>query len=244
MGGNGRASVMGNAVATGTSSVGFAFRSVLIQEVLPDKNICNTMDVQTTERVQVGLNKRGTDSWPQKGEQWVLNKSQAGHWMLAIKVTDTQPPTVTGNLDTLDADTVGLMNTLEELGLVQLSLAHGGFGWQNPTALLGTGWAMGPGSGTVQPLRYRITVQKVELIGAVHTTSTTPATNVLVLPSAPVSYRPATTQRVPGVSNAAGTAAARFVEVNSNGAVSVQNVLTTSGTDVYFDVSVPRTLLP
>lgn len=240
----GRASVMANAVAGGTSSVGFGFRSVVIEEVIPDKNICNTMDVQTSEKIQVGLNKRGRDAWPITGDQWVLNKTQAGHWMLAIKITSTSPPLVTGNQDTLDTDTVGLMNAMADLGLIQLDLTSQGFGWQNPTSLLGTGWAMGPGSGTVQPLRYRITTQKVELIGAVHTTSTAPATNVLVLPSTPINYRPATTQRVPGVSNAAGTPSARFVEVASNGAVSVQNVLTTSGTDVYFDVSVPRTLLP
>lgn len=239
-----RASVMGNTVAGGTSSVGFAFRSVVVQEVLPDQNICNTMDVQTSEKIQVGLNKRGTDSWPQVGDQWVLNKSTAGHWMLAIKITATAPPTVTGNLDTLDTDTVGLMNTLEELGLVQLSLARTGFGWQNPTSLLGTGWAIGPNSGSVQPLRYRITAQKVELTGAVHTTSTTPATTLFVLPAVPTSYRPATTQRADCVSNAAGTASARFVEITSGGAVSVQNVLTTTATDVYFAVSVPRTLLP
>jgi len=244
MGGNVRASVMGKTVAGGTSSVGFGFRSVVVQEVLPDLNVCNTMDVQTSEKIQVGLNKRGTDSWPQVGDQWVLNKSTAGHWMLAIKVTDTQPPTVTGNLDTLDADTVGLVNTLGDLGLIQPSLAHNGFGWQDPTSLLGTGWAIGAASGSVQPLRYRITAQKLELAGALHTTSTTPATTVFTLPAVPTNYRPATTQRADCVSNASGTASARFVEVTSTGLVSVQNVLTTSGTDVYFAVSVPRTLLP
>jgi hypothetical protein len=241
---NGRASVMGNVIAGGTSSVGFAFRSVVIQEVLPNQNICSTMDVQTAEKISVGLNKRGTDSWPQVGEQWVLNKSTAGHWILAIKITATQPPTFSGNADTMDSDLIGLANTLVEMGLLQLNFTNTGLGWQDPTSLLSAGWAIGPNSGSVQPLRYRITAQKLEMVGTIHTTSSSPTFNVLTLPATPVNYRPATGQRVGIVSNASGTPTARFVDITSAGVVSVQNALAASGVDVYFDVSVPRTLLP
>jgi lysophospholipase L1-like esterase len=242
---NGRASVMGNTVAGGSSSIGFAFRSVVVEEVLPGKNICNTMDVQTGEKVQVGLNKRGTDSWPQTGDRWILNKSMAGHWILAIKITPTQPPVASGNLDTIDPDLESLLLVLEGLGLVQVALGHNGLGWQNPTSLLNTGWAIGPASGIAQPLRFRITTQKLELVGAVHTTSSSPNANLMTLPGpTPVSYWPATPQRVGCVANTSGTPSARWVEISTAGVVTIQNALAASSVDVYLDVSVPRTLLP
>lgn len=110
------------------------------------------------------------------------------------------------------------------------------FTWQTPTGL-GTGWALGPSSGTVQNLQYRFDAENnLVMIGAIHSTSTTPAATVFTLPSA---YRPAITQRGSLVSNSGGVATARFFEINSNGGVLVMANLTTSGTDVYFNATVP-----
>lgn len=113
--------------------------------------------------------------------------------------------------------------------------------WQVPgqtgMPALGTGWAAGPSGGTVQPVQYRRDAEdNLVIVGAVHSTSTTPAATIFTLPAG---YRPKITQRDPGVSNSAGTASARYVEVNSSGAVSLGANLTTASTDVYFAVSVP-----
>lgn len=107
--------------------------------------------------------------------------------------------------------------------------------WQTPS--VGTGWATGPSGGTVQAVQYRRDAEdNLIIVGAVHSTSTTPAATIFNLPAG---YRPKITQRSPGVSNSAGTATARFAEVNSNGNVSINANLTTTSTDVYFQVCVP-----
>ena len=107
--------------------------------------------------------------------------------------------------------------------------------WHVPS--LGSGWAAGPSGGTVQHVQYRLDAEdNLVIVGAVHSTSTTPAATIFTLPAG---WRPAVTQRSPGVSNSAGTATARYVEVNSSGAVSINANLTTSSTDVYFQVCVP-----
>jgi hypothetical protein len=108
--------------------------------------------------------------------------------------------------------------------------------WQAASGL-GTGWAIGPSAGTVQSLQYRLDAEdNLVLVGAVHSTSTTPAATIFTLPTG---YRPKVTQRGPGVSNQGGTATARYVEINSSGAVSINANLATSGTDVYFNTTVP-----
>jgi hypothetical protein len=107
--------------------------------------------------------------------------------------------------------------------------------WQTPTP--GTGWANGPNSGTMQVIQFRKDVMdNLVIVGAMHSTSATPAVTMFLLPSA---FRPAITQRVNGTSNAAGVATDRYFEINSNGVVSVNPNLTASGTDVYFEVIVP-----
>lgn len=107
--------------------------------------------------------------------------------------------------------------------------------WNTPT--LGAGWAIGPNSGTVQPLQYRLDpTGDLIIVGAIHTTSTTPSTTIFTLPAG---YIPAITQRSPGVTNRAGSITADFVEVNSSGSVSIVPALTTSSTDAYFQVKVP-----
>lgn len=109
--------------------------------------------------------------------------------------------------------------------------------WQDPTSLLGTGWAIGPSAGTVQPLQYRLDgMDNLILDGVVHSTSTTPASTIFTLPAG---YRPKLTRRSPGVSNSGGTATVRFCEVNASGAVSINQNLTTASTDVYFECSIP-----
>lgn len=109
--------------------------------------------------------------------------------------------------------------------------------WQDPTLLLGTGWAIGPNSGSAQPLQYRKdALDNLVLVGAVHSTSNAPATTLFTLPSA---YRPAQNQRVVCVSNAAGTPTVRFLQVNSNGGVLVMNNVAATGTDVYIEATLP-----
>lgn len=112
--------------------------------------------------------------------------------------------------------------------------------WQTPAAL-GTGWAAGPAAGSVQAVQYRKDGDNLIIAGAVHSTSTSPAATIFTLPAG---YRPAITQRSPGVSNSGGTATARYVEINSTGAVSINANLTTSSTDIYFQVSVPLGGIP
>lgn len=107
--------------------------------------------------------------------------------------------------------------------------------WQTPT--LSTGWAIGSAGGTVQPLQYRLDpTGDLIIVGAIHTTSTTPSTTIFTLP---IGYIPAITQRSPGIINNGGSITADFVEVNSSGSVSIVPTLTTSGIDVYFQVKVP-----
>lgn len=121
--------------------------------------------------------------------------------------------------------------------VVKLSGPDSPYTWQDPTSLLGTGWAIGPNSGTVQKLQYRKdALDNLVLVGSVHSTSATPAATLFTLPSG---YRPAITQRVVCVSNAAGTPTIRFVEINSNGGVLIMNNLTATSTDVYINACVP-----
>lgn len=110
--------------------------------------------------------------------------------------------------------------------------------WHTPSPL-GTGWAIGPNSGTVQPLQYRFDAfDNLVLMGAVHTTSATPAVTLFTLPSVG-GYRPAITQRKGIVSNASSTITQRMVEINSNGGVTFTPALAATATDVYFDAIVP-----
>lgn len=234
-----RQSVVGNRVATGSAGVGFAFRLVAVDEVLPSLNICNAHDVKTGEIVQVGLNKRGRDAWPQVGDQWVLNRSQAGHWMLAIKITDTQPPVATANLDT-EPDLGALVTTLGALGLVTDQTAHQGFGWQVPGVAtgssIGTGWALGPVTGSIQPCRFRLHRNHLEVVGALHTTTSSPSATVLTLGTG---FAPGSEHRMGVVTNVGGTITARMLDVGTSGSITVTPALTAASTDIYLSVWVP-----
>lgn len=109
--------------------------------------------------------------------------------------------------------------------------------WQDPTSLLGAGWAIGPNSGSAQPLQYRKdALDNLVLVGSVHSTSNAPATTLFTLPSG---YRPAQNQRVVCVSNLAGTPTVRFLQVNANGGVLVMNNVAATGTDVYIEATLP-----
>jgi hypothetical protein len=108
--------------------------------------------------------------------------------------------------------------------------------WQTP-ASLGTGWAAGPASGPVQAVQYRVAdLDRLEIVGAVHTTTATPTATVFTLPTG---FTPRASQRVPTVINSSGTAAAAYVEVQAGGAVVVTPIPTGSGQDVYLALQVP-----
>lgn len=113
-----RQSVLAQAVTTGSSGVGFALRTVEIIEVDADQNICRARDIRTNEGFQLGLNKRGSSTvWPQVGDAWLIDRSM-GHWALKSKITDTAPPTITGNTRQMNADVLNLVQTLASMGLV------------------------------------------------------------------------------------------------------------------------------
>lgn len=234
-----RASVVANRVAMGNAGTGFAFRSVLVMEVLSSQNICNVKDVQTGEMLQVGINKRGTDSWPQVGDQWVLNRSTAGHWLLAIKVTATTPPVVTANTD-LEPDLGALLATLGGIGLVDNQAASQGFGWQVPGVALGSamgsGWVVGPNGGGIQAARFRLHRNHLEVVGAVHCTTSSPSTTVMTLGTG---FHPAGEHRVGCVTNTGGTTiTARYLDITA-GVVTITPAVTAATTDLYLSLWLP-----
>jgi hypothetical protein len=108
--------------------------------------------------------------------------------------------------------------------------------WQTQ-AVLQSGWALGPSSGTVQSYQYGVANGSLLLDGAVHTTSATPSSTLTTLPAA---YRPPITKRGPyAVLNSGGTPTVLWVEVNSNGNITLHTNPTTSGADVYFSARIP-----
>lgn len=110
-------SVMSQRQGTGSSGVGYAFDLVVIKELLPDKNICLAESLQYGTQYQLGLDKRGQISWPQTGDQWVIDRSM-GHWALCAKITGTRAPSYTGFSNLMDPDTYRLVQLLTQLGLV------------------------------------------------------------------------------------------------------------------------------
>jgi hypothetical protein len=117
-------SVMAKRQGIGSSGTGFAFVLAEIKELLPDRNICLAMDLQTGDYYEVGLNKRGETAWPQVGDRWILDRSM-GHWALQTKVTDVSAPVFTGNASTMDPDLLRLALLLKGLGLIQDGTATG-----------------------------------------------------------------------------------------------------------------------
>jgi hypothetical protein len=108
--------------------------------------------------------------------------------------------------------------------------------WQAVSGL-GSGWAIGPSGGTVQNAQYRIDAQdNLELVGLVHTTSTTPATNIFTLPAG---FRPQIEQRVGCITNRAGTITPVQIAITTAGVVSIGPTPTLSSTDLEFKVTVP-----
>ena len=110
--------------------------------------------------------------------------------------------------------------------------------WISIATGLTTGWAAGPASGSVQSPRVRIDAEdNLVLNGAYHTTTTTTGTRITTFSLA--AYRPKVTQRWPVVSNASGVATARFMELDTAGNLSVFPAITTSGTDLYIQGTIP-----
>lgn len=133
-------SALAKRVGTGSSGIGFAFVLVKIKELNPEKNICMAMDLQTGDHYELGLNKRGETAWPQVGDLWVIDRSM-GHWMLRLKVTDREPPVLTGDRSVMDPDLHRLMSILQSLGLIQDGTTASSVDpdvWVTPT--LASGW--------------------------------------------------------------------------------------------------------
>lgn len=183
----GRQSVMANAVSTGSAGVGFALRTVVIQEVLPDKNSCRSADIQTNEMFELGLNKRGDSAvWPQVGEGWLIDRSM-GHWALRCKLTPTAPPTVTGARVSMDQNLGALITLLAQQGMVGdlTTAATVPTGWQTPSSWV-NGWVTGHAVTPVQnaPFRFqRRPGNRVEFNGWMHGGTSSNYTQMFTVPT-------------------------------------------------------------
>lgn len=113
------------------------------------------------------------------------------------------------------------------------------FQWVAPT--LNAGWAFGPASGSVQPLRYKTDGSSVRIFGSVHTTTTTPSATMFTLPviSSLLTYRPAIEERVGVTYNNAGVISHILCQVLSNGNVTLSPNPSSNNADVYFNVWFP-----
>lgn len=200
-------SVMAKRQGSGSSGVGFAFTLVDVKDLNPDQNICLVQDVQTGDQYQVGLNKRGTDSWPQVGDRWLIDRS-TGVWMLQCKITDVVPPAVTGS-----PAFASLLDILEGLGLLRDQTASQAVpvgAWA--PAVYTSPWA--DFSSSYQGARYMLDYSGFVVIeGAVKTTATITGTSSLF--TLPPGYRPLKTVPFGQIS---GTAA-REMEITSAGVV-------------------------
>lgn len=122
--------------------------------------------------------------------------------------------------------------------IVAFSPGSGGAeSWHAPT--LGSGWATGPASGTVKPIRYRLTNEGyVFLNGSFHTTSTTPSAVIFTLPSG--YFDNTADQRFPVVVDASGTLSVNSLRIFfQTGSVELMTSLTTASTDVYVSAMFP-----
>jgi hypothetical protein len=113
--------------------------------------------------------------------------------------------------------------------------------WTTPTP--GSGWAVGPVSGTVQPIRYRLVGPSgtlnnaVEIVGALHTTSGTPAATVWTMPTG--YFNAGEDQRGLCVANSGGTMSViTFIISSSTGAVSISPTIGNT-TDLYVNLRFP-----
>ena len=90
-------------------------------------------------------------------------------------------------------------------------------GWHSPA--FGSGWATGPFSGSFQPVQYRLLPNGcVQLIGAFHQTSTTPASPIWTMPTG---YHPTVAQIIPCVRNLGGTISATTLLIDTSGNVTL-----------------------
>lgn len=110
--------------------------------------------------------------------------------------------------------------------------------WQIP--VLNSGWASGPGGGSVQSLQYRIDNQdNVYIIGTAHTTSTTPSSTIFTLPNL---YIPKIEQRFIAATNSLGSISGNNIIqiLFPSGNVVIYPTPSTSGTDIYINAFFPR----
>jgi hypothetical protein len=181
-------SVLAKQQGTGSSGVGFAFALVDVKEVHPDTNICLVSDVQSGAFTQVGLDKRGTDSWPQVGDRWLIDRS-TGVWMLQCKITATSPPAVTGSRNAVPPALQQVLGVLDGLGLIddQTTAQTVPVGvWQ--AVAYTSPWA--DFSSSYQGARYLLDHSGFVVIeGAVKTTATISAGTSPVF-TLPLGYRP------------------------------------------------------
>jgi hypothetical protein len=105
--------------------------------------------------------------------------------------------------------------------------------WHTPA--LAAGWATGATAAGNQPLRYRRNANGMtELVGVIHTTTTTPAANPFTLPA---NYKPVTNAQQFGVvTNASGTVAAVRCMIGTSGNCSfVPAMPASANVDVVFN---------
>lgn len=130
------------------------------------------------------------------------------------------------------ANTTGvtLGGALHVLGAVTVDTTVSATGetWHAPT--LGTGWATGPTSGSVQPFQFRKGVgDQVWVEGLFHSTSASPAATVCTLPSA---YWPKKTKRIPVALNSSNTITSALLQITTAGVVSLVPAVAAASVDV------------
>lgn len=185
-------SVLAKMQGQGSSGVGFAFALVDVKELHPDRNICLVSDVQTGAFTQVGLDKRGTDSWPQVGDRWLIDRS-TGVWMLQCKVTVTSAPVLSGSRNSVSPPLVALLGVLEGLGLIddQTTAQTVPVGVWAPVVYTSP-WA--DFSGAYQGARYMLDYSGFVVIEGAVKTTTTIATGTSPVFTLPPGYLPLKTQ--------------------------------------------------
>jgi hypothetical protein len=107
--------------------------------------------------------------------------------------------------------------------------------WHTPS--LSSGWALGPGGGSAQPLEFRKDTQdNIFITGVIHTTSITPSNPIFTLPPG---FTPKIEQRFPAIYNNGGSISALLMSVTIGGAVTVSPFPSASGADVQTSIFFP-----
>lgn len=137
---------------------------------------------------------------------------------------------VTDKLNSAPADITvsGAIIRTDNAGNVATNQTPGSFG---------TGWAIGPAAGTVQNLYYRQGGEdNVKIEGAIHSTSTTPATTLFNIPTG---YIPAAEKRGGVLAYDGTNTTVHGIRVTTTGAIIIFPAVTATNTDLYFEMDYP-----